>query len=136
MVVTNDEVHAFRARIGDLFDGLDATIQSDNQCKSIRSSVIYALCGNPIPFAVAIRYVKLNTRMKGSEKAINDGHGGGAVHIIIAVDQDFFVIANSFFDTKDGLFHILHQKRIVKVIQTWSEEDLGLCVIFDVSIDQ
>jgi len=59
------------------------------------------------------------------QKTIYQSHRSGAINIIIAINQNLFLVVNGFTQSVDGRVHILHQKRIMKVRQLWPEESPG-----------
>ena len=49
-------------------------------------------------------------------------HGGGAVHVVVAVDQDLLPVADGFPQARDGPRHVAHGERVVEVVERRLEE--------------
>jgi hypothetical protein len=46
--------------------------------------------------------------MKLLQKPIHQRYGGGAIHIVIAVNEDFLLFVKSLLDALQGFVHIAH----------------------------
>ena len=53
-------------------------------------------------------------------------HGRGSVHIVVSIDQNFLSADDCPVKPFDRLVHILHQERVVEIVQTRPEEGTGL----------
>ncbi|MNR54176.1 hypothetical protein D3C85_1743190 [compost metagenome] len=60
--------------------------------------------------------------MKFSEETVDYSDCCGAIDVVITIDQDLFLVADSLDDSRYGFFHILHQKRIVQIRQLWPKK--------------
>ena len=50
-----------------------------------------------------------------AQKLVNQRNGGGAVHVVVAIDHDLLVIPDGPLHPFDRPVHVLHQERIVQV---------------------
>jgi len=50
----------------------------------------------------------------------DDGHG--AIDIVIAIDEDFFVSVDGAFETRDGFGHVAERQRVVKLVEGGMEK--------------
>ena len=64
--------------------------------------------------------------MKTFYKAEYQRHRRSPIYIVIAIHHHLFAFCYRLFDTDDGPVHILHQKRIVKLLQLWPEKRLRI----------
>src|SRR5690606_41762584 len=134
--LTDNECYAAGIGISYFTDALDTAVQRTSQRESIVSSVFYCLCRNAKPHCIAIRNTEFDAGVKGTKKTIDDGYCRGSIYIIIAIDQNLFIVANGLFDTCYSLVHILHQEWIVQILQARSEKCPRLFERFDTPIDQ
>ena len=49
-------------------------------------------------------------------------HGGGSIHIVIAVDERLLTVADGFPQALDGPRHVAHGERAVEVVERRLEE--------------
>jgi hypothetical protein len=66
-----------------------------------------------------------------SEELVHHGDGGGAVHVIVAVQQNLFTLLEGLLEAGNSGVHVFHQKRVVQVRPFGAEE----CLCFIVSGD-
>ena len=57
--------------------------------------------------------------------------GGGAVDVVVAVDEDRFAGADGALDAGDGDIHAEHEHRIEEMVEGWGEEGFGGCGVGD-----
>ena len=59
-----------------------------------------------------------------------------AVNVVVAIDQNLLLRGDGFADPLHGHIHILHQERIVEVIQARTEERARLLESLDSPLDK
>ena len=57
---------------------------------------------------------------------MEQGHRSGPIHVIVSIDKNLLAGADCFVKPFRSLVHILHQERVVELVQTWPEEGTGL----------
>jgi len=62
--------------------------------------------------------------------------GGCAVHVVIAVEQNWLAICDGRLDAPDGGFHSQHEERIVKLRDVGIEKSEGLAGLSDCASNQ
>ena len=126
-MITDDEFHAALPGIIHFLHRFDTAIEGYDQAETIFSSKINALDGDPISFAVAIGYIKIDFFMQLFQEGIYQGDSCSAIDIIIAVNHDLLTVCQRFFNTRNSFVHIFHQEGVVQVFELRSE--IRLCRI-------
>ena len=106
VVVAYHKINSLRLRIRHLFNGLDTTIQGYNQLDTSFFRIIYPLHRNAVTFVVTIWNIIVQICSETAEKFINQSNGRGSIHIVIAINQDAFLIPQSFLNAIHRLVHI------------------------------
>ena len=136
MVVADNEIDAETLGIRHQRIAPHAAIECNDETEALLSRIVDALFGNAVAFLVPVGDIILNPRIKGAEELIYDRHGSGAIHIVIAIDKDSLLAADGEFDARNGLLHVLHQERIVQMVETGFEETLYLLRFADVALQE
>ena len=127
VVVADDEIHAFRLCIGNLFRGLDAAVQGDDEADALVGRQIDPLDRDAVPFGIAVRDVEHQVFVPDlAQELVDQRDGRAAVHVVVAVDHDLLIVRHGALDPLDRLVHVLHQEGIVQVRETRSKELLRL----------
>jgi len=92
VVVANNEFNAQRLGVLNLFHGLNAAVQGDDQRIFLIVCVINALMGNAIPFAVSVGNVISDVGGVLLQKLENECHRGRAVHVVITINQNALLV--------------------------------------------
>ena len=124
MMVTDNEVYAQTLGIGHLFNGLDATVENDDQLYSVFVGIVYSFLAHTIPLFIAVGDIIFDVGIKLLQKPVDKSHSRAAVNIIVAIDQNALLAAHSIVEPVDRHIHVLHEERVVKVGQLWMEETL------------
>ncbi len=122
MVVADYEVDAETAGIVDLVYGLDAAVKYYHKAYALRGCVVDATLRNPVAFVVACRDVVFNVGIEVAQIAVDERHGGGAVHVVVAVDHYPLFRPHGLVEPGHGFVHVRHKERIVKILERWMEE--------------
>ena len=78
-----------------------------------------------VAFAEAVRNVKADFAAEHFDGGLEQHDRGGAVDVVVAVEQNGFVARDGRFDALDGGLHAEHEKRIVEVRDFRIEEGEG-----------
>ena len=133
MMVQDDRVHAQLSCIGDRFMIGYAAIYGDDQTDPLGSQSLYRLPVKSITLRDTVRDIEGHPPMDLSQKLDKNGNGSDAVRIIIPVDDYLLLIVDGADKTIRRFFHILHQKRIVKVAKGRGEVPEGIIRIDDIA---
>ena len=115
VMVADYEVYAQFLGVCNLFDGLDAAVQDYYELDAAFGCVFYALHRDSVSLVVAAWNVVLDVGVVVLQVFVDQGHGGGAVHVVVAVEHDSFLGAHRGVQAVHGLVHVGHQERVVQV---------------------
>ena len=116
VVVADDEIHAFRLRIDNLFRGFDAAVQGDDKPHALAGGEVDTFDRNTVSFGITVGDVEHQVFVPDlAQELVNQRDGRAAVHVVVAVNHDLLIVRNGPFDPLDRPVHVLHQERIVQV---------------------
>ena len=130
VMVADYDIYALFPCIFHLVDGLDSAIEGDYQREGALCSPVYAFERHSVSFVVAVWDIKVNTVGKALDETVNQCYGGGSVNVVISVNKNLFLVGDSPVEAFHGDIHILHQERVVKVLELWTEKGHGLLESF------
>ena len=122
VVVADDEVDAFLAGIRHFLHGLDAAVQHDDQLHARPCGIVHPLHRHPVALVVAVGDVVVDVGVILLDEFVDQRHGRGAVHVIVAIDQYPFLSAHGPVQAFHSHVHVLHQERVVQFGQLGAEE--------------
>ena len=117
MMVADNKVNSFTLGVINLFYSLDAAVEYNNEGNTETRSEVDALVGNTITLFIACRDIVFHIRIIVLQITANESHRSDAVHVVIAVDQNFFFSTQGFIKPVYSLVHVLHEKRVMQVRQ-------------------
>ena len=125
VVVGDDDVDAVLVGKVHHVVGLDAAVEGDEQVDAVLLAELDAFLGDAVAFGVAVGNVVFDVLVgvgttDFAQEGIDECHGGGAVHIVVAIDHDFLIVDDGFGESVHGFVHVLHQEGVVKLL------DIGL----------
>ena len=134
-MVADDEIHAFRFRIDNLFRGFDAAVQGDDEPHALAGCEVDAFDRDTVTFGITVGDVEHQVFVPDlAQELVNQRDGRAAVHVVVAVNHDLLIVRNGPFDPLDRPVHVLHQKRIVQVGEARLKELLRLFYIVYASL--
>ena len=136
VVVADDEVHAALVGVGHLVDGFDAAVERDDECDATADGVVDALERDAVALIVAVGDVVFDRRGVGAEEFVDQRHGRCAVHVVIAINHDPLLVAQSLVEALDSLEHVGHQEGVVQVAEVGVEVVEGLVGGGDTSLHE
>ena len=122
VVVGDNEVEAKRARLHGLGDGADSGVHADHQAHAGLSRLAQDRVLHPIALADAMgqviahlrRLLRFHRQPDSLDGRLQQDSRRGAVHVVVAVDQDRLGVANCAQDSLDGSVHAQQLRRIVR----------------------
>ena len=136
MMVENDGVDAQRRGVADILEVGNAAIHSDDQIDAALLEIVYGIAIQPVTFLDTIGNVIFDPRRQFPEKLDEHRHGGDAVGVVIAEDNDLFLSVDRLDNPVYGLAHIPKQERIVEIFQGRGEIAPGIIAVDDVPAHQ
>ena len=122
VVVGDDHVGASRERVCDLAVGSDARVHRDDEVGALVNEVIDRALAHAVALSHAVGDVVADIRAHRREVKIQDADRGHAVHIVVAVDHDLFLVGKRPFDAGDCLIHVEQQHRRVQKLLFHAQE--------------
>ena len=113
MVVGDDDVHAQFFGQRRHVHGVDAAVHGEQQAGVLRQGA-HGLLVEAVALAVAVGQVGANVRAQRGQVQAEDGRGGDAVHVVIAVDADALALCQRRAQAGDGFFHVREQQRVAQ----------------------
>ncbi len=116
-MIEHNRVDADGLRIGDLFNIGNSAIHRNDQFDILAFKLVDNRDFQSIAFLNSVRNVIRHMPGQFFNEFIKNDNRGDSVRIIVAVDNNFFAGINGFHQPADTLFHVLHQKRAVQIIE-------------------
>ena len=137
MMIADDKVDSLGLGISHLFRRLDPAIERDDQLDPLALRIVYRLDRHAVPFGIAVGDVEQQRRVAlPSQERIDERHRRRAVHVVISVDHDRLAAAYRLVDSAHGPVHILHQERVMQVLQFRIKELPCFLVCFDAALNK
>src|SRR5438445_4661600 len=120
MVVSNDQVYAQGFGLSGCGKGADAGIDTDDETDAGGGGLSEDAGLHAVTFAQAVGDVVGNDggRVFGSDPldgGLEEDGGGGAVYVVVAVDEDRLAGANGLLDAGYGQVHAEHEHGVVEI---------------------
>ena len=135
-MVADDDLDPLAAGVFHLVHGLDAAVQRDDQGEPAVGGPVDALVGHAVAFVIAVGDVEVHLVGEALDERVHQGHGGGPVHVVVAVDQDFLAAGYGLVQPLHGRVHVFHQEGVVQGVQARAEEAARLVEGLDAALDQ
>ncbi len=129
MVICNDQLNTAFAHHFRGLDGGDAAVNGDDELRTVIADLGDRFAVQAVPFFDAVRDVIFDNAAELADGVPEDGGGGDAVDVVIAVDDDFFVVANRFGDSLGGEGEIGDQGGIVQAPERGAKEIFAIAWI-------
>ena len=113
VVIANDEVDTALVGVVHLVVGFDAAIECDDQTHLLRCCMIDPHEGDPVTLGVPIGDVVGDVAREAREEGVHERHGGGAIHIVVAVNHDALVLAERTFNAFHSHAHVGHEEGVM-----------------------
>ena len=136
MVVADDEIYTLLFGIGNLLNGLDATVKYNDEFNSCFLGIVYSFVAYSVSFFFSVRDVIVDVGIKLHKKFIDECHCCASVHVIVTIHHDAFLASHCIVEPIYGHIHIVHQKRIDEFVHHRSEETFCCRFSFDASADK
>ena len=115
VVIAYDDVDAFFFGITHFFMVLDAAVQHDEQFGTALVYVVDAAPAEAVAVFVAVGNEKIHIGAAKGQERIHDRHGCGAVHVVVTVNENLFLMVDGLPNAVHGQVHVFHQERVVQV---------------------
>ena len=114
-MVGDDQVHAQPPGGFGRSEGADAHVHADDEPDARGGGPLDDVVAHVVAVADAVRNVKFRGAAAELDGGLEDYDCGGAIDVVVAVDQDRFLVLDGGFDPVDGRLHAGHQVWRVQV---------------------
>jgi hypothetical protein len=136
MVIGDDEIDA--ALFGDLsgFYGGDAAVDGDDELGAAVDDLAEGVGIEAVAFFEAVGDVEVDFAAQDVDGVPEDGGGGDAVDVVVAVDDDFFAVADGAGDAVGGFGEVGNGGGVVEIIGAGGEKGLAGLGIAQAAVEQ
>ena len=136
MMVADDEVNSLLFGIRNLLHCFNAAVQHNDKSHSCLCGIVNSFFGNSVSFVVTVGDVIVKVRVELLNELVDQCHSGGAVHIVISINQNALFLSHCHVQAFHCYVHILHQEWIMQIGQLWTEEFLGILCLCNSPLHQ
>jgi nucleotide-binding universal stress UspA family protein len=123
MVIQNEDVDTAGANGFNLFAGICSAVDSDEEAGIVLlEASLHPAQAETVTLLDAVREEARDAGAKGGEESFQQGEGGYAVHIIVAIENDLLICLNSLEHPPGGGFHLAEEEGIAQVFQPGLKE--------------
>jgi hypothetical protein len=136
VVVGDDQIDAALFRDLRLLDRGDAAVDGDNELRPGVTDLLKRLGIQPVAFVDPVGDVEIDLSAQDGDGVPEDGGGGDAVDVVVAVDDDFLLVPHRLGDAIGGLSQVWDRERVVQAFEAGAEEILALGRLLDAAVEQ
>ncbi len=125
MVIGDDQVHAQALRCFRRGKGANAHVHADDQPDAGGRGALDDVVAHVVAVANAVRDMEVGGAAAEFDGSLQDDDGGGAVHVVVAVDEDGFFALDGGIEPVDRRLHAAHQIGRVKMSERGREKARG-----------
>ena len=93
-MIGNDQIDSHASRGFSGGKGTDAGIHADDQARATGSGLLDYVVFHAVAIADAMRYMEAGGAAAQLDRGLQDDDGNGSIHVVVAVDHDFFAVGN------------------------------------------
>ena len=135
-MVRDDHVDAELVGAAHHFGGADAGVHADNQLHSLFGGGFHHFGPHAVAVLQAVRHM-IGGDAAGQFEGLGQEHdAGGAVHVVVAVNQDALAFADRARDALDRRRHVAQGQRIVQFFERRMQEAPGLRRVGESAVHQ
>ncbi len=88
-MVADYEIYSAGGRVFYFINGLDTAVEDDYELDVFLGGTVYGRFGDAVSLVVAGGDIEVDFRIEILQITVDQRYGGGAVHVIVAVDKYF-----------------------------------------------
>src|SRR5262245_63044935 len=115
MMIRDDHVDSQLSRAPDHFAGPNTRIHADDERHTFRARTLDNLGAHAVAFLEPVRHMKQSNTARQLDRLLQRYHRRGSVHVIVAVDKNFFPGNHGAPYPLDSLRHSTHEEWIVQI---------------------
>src|SRR5439155_11015971 len=104
------------------FGGADTGIHADDQLDALRGGSLHYLRPHAVTIFEAVRNVIAGSAPGQFDGLGEEHHRGGAIDVVIAVDENLLLTADGFPETRESLRHAAQKQRVMQIVERGMEE--------------
>ena len=125
VMVGDDQVHAQPPGGFGGSESPDAHVHADDEPDTCRGRLLDDVVAHVVAVADAVRNMEFRRAAAQFNGGLEDYDCGGAIDIVVAVDQDRLFVLDGGFDPVNGRLHAGHEVRRVQMSKFGSQETFG-----------
>src|SRR6185437_8359065 len=125
MVVGNDEINAQPTRGFRRSESANAHVNADDEANARGCGPFDHIVAHVVTVADAVRDVKIGCSSAQLNRGFKNYDGRGAVHVVVAIDQNSFLALDCSFNAVERYFHSGQQIRRMEIGERWRKEMVG-----------
>ena len=123
MVIENNCVHAAFAKRGNGFNGGRTAVHREQQVRrKFLQAIFHAVGAQAVAFVHPVRQIKIHLPAERAQDFKQQCGGSHAVHVIIAKDDERFIVLAGAEQSPDGGVHVRQQKRVGQIFEAGLEK--------------
>jgi len=136
VMIRDDEVDSGAACGLGGSEGADAGVDADDEANTIGGSALDDIFAQVVALADAMRDMEIGSAAAEFEGGLENDDGGGAIDVVVAVDEHFFFALDSSFQAIEGRFHTGHCQRVVQMIERRGKKMCGGLWLFNPAAEE
>jgi len=100
----------------------NAGVHADNQLDAVGGGLFHRVGAHPVAIAQPVRDEELGRAPRHFDRFFEDDHGGGAIHVVIAIDQDALAVRYGAPQPRDGFGHAAQRPGRVQIGEGGQQE--------------
>jgi len=136
VMVGDDQIQTKPPRGFSFSKGAHAGVDGDDDTNALGVRGLEHARLHAVAVAQAVRHVKTRVTAEHFNGRLEQDHGDGAVHVVVAVKKNGLARGDGAFETVDGQGHAEHEERIVEMRGLGIEEGEGFSGLGDAAGDE
>jgi hypothetical protein len=121
-MVGDDDIDGKFSGAAHHFGGADAGIHADDEGDALGGGGFDHFRPHAVAFIQPVGNVVADVAAGQAERGGEQDDGHGAIDIVVAVDEKFFVSLDRRDETRDGFGHVAQRQRVVKLVERGIEK--------------
>ena len=136
VVVGDDEIDIFVAKRFCFVEGGDAAVDGDDEFGAGVGELFEGFGVEAVAFFEALGDVVVDVAAEEGDGVPEDGGGGDAVDVVVAVDDDFFLVADGLVDALGGFEDAGEEGGLMEMVEAGGEEGRAVGGAGDAAIEE
>ena len=116
--------------------GANAGVHADDEPHALGCSACEHLSLHAVAVAQAMRDVKADGAAEDLDGGLKQDDGGGAVHVVVAVDEDRLACRDGLLDARDCVGHAMQSVGVEQMVERRMKEVCGFGRVGNTALEQ